>query len=263
MGQNIDYYLLKADIVVCIEANLECVEYMKNKYQAEIQNKKLFIEDTVVSESSNGSKNFYVNRNNLLSTAIKPSNTGKFVMEKRKNQSIITILRKYLSEDIEFYYTKFDLEGSDEALIRYMFTEGYYPKNISYEISTLESLDVILESEKYTGFKILKGRQVSHYTNLEIKQNVTYNFLENSAGPMGEDLPGPWLSGDSIKTKLIAHGTNWVDVHASMDIGAHVAKNRKALSYTILILRIIYSITPNKLKTSNKLQKMILAITKF
>ena len=166
-------------------------------------------------------------------------------------------------EDVEFYYTKFDLEGADETLIRCMFAGGYYPKNISYEISTLESLDIILESGKYKGFKLLKGRQVSSYTNLGIKQNTTYSFLENSAGPMGEDLPGRWLSGSSIKTKLRAHGTHWVDVHATMDMGARVAKNRRILSYTILILRTIYSITPNKLKTNNKLQKIILTITKF
>jgi hypothetical protein len=254
---------LKADIVVCVEANPECVEYIKSKYQTEIQNKKLFIEETVVSQSSTSSKNFYVNKNNLLSTIIRPSNTGKFVTKKIKNQSIITILRKYLVEDIEFYYTKFDLEGADETLIRCMFAGGYYPKNISYEISTLESLDIILESGKYKGFKLLKGRQVSSYTNLGIKQNTTYSFLENSAGPMGEDLPGRWLSGSSIKTKLRAHGTHWVDVHATIDTGVSVAKNKKALSYIILILRTIYSITPNKVKTSSKLQKIILAITKY
>jgi hypothetical protein len=263
MGQNINYYLLKSDIVVCVEANLECVEYIKNKYHVEIQNKKLFIEGTVVSQTPTSSKNFYVNKNNLLSTTIKPPNTGKFITKKVKNQSIINILNKYLVKDVEFYYAKFDLEGADETLIRCMFAGGYYPKNISYEVLTLESLDIILQSGKYKGFKLLSGRQVSSHTNLKIKQNTTYSFLENSAGPMGEDLPGPWLSGSSIKTKLKAHGTHWIDIHATMDLGGHVAKNRRTLSYIILILRTIYSITPNKLKTSNKLQKTILAIKKF
>lgn len=56
-GQNINYYLLKADIVVCVEANPKLVKEIQKNFSNHIRNKKLFIENVVVVGEKKAKKN--------------------------------------------------------------------------------------------------------------------------------------------------------------------------------------------------------------
>ena len=102
-GQNIDYYLLKADILVCVEANPELVKVIRKKFSAHIHNNKLFIENVVVTKSGNNGKlvNFYINENDVLSSNIKPKNSKDFHLVKVQSKSISEILKKYLTKNIK------------------------------------------------------------------------------------------------------------------------------------------------------------------
>lgn len=79
-GQNIDYYLLKSEIVVCVEANPELVREIK-KIHKEYTEQKLFIENVVVTEKQETKKlaNFYIHKKlNVLSSAVEPTNKKDF-----------------------------------------------------------------------------------------------------------------------------------------------------------------------------------------
>jgi FkbM family methyltransferase len=220
-GQNINYYLLKADIVVCVEANPELAKEIRKKFSAHIRNNKLFIENVVVTKRKNYGKliNFYVNKNDVLSSNIKPKNSKDFHLVKVQSKTVKEILKKYLTKNRIFYYAKFDLEGYDAVVINSMLLGGFFPENISTEVHTLESLEAIFHSGKYTGYKLQEGNKVSQYVSLPIKtkdKTKAVKFVAHSAGPMGEDMPTPWLTERSIRNKLRVEGLGWKDVHATL-----------------------------------------------
>ena len=222
-GQNIKYYLLKADIVVCVEANPKLVKEIQKNFSNHIRNKKLFIENVVVvgeKEDKKESIDFYIHKKmDVLSTLINPNNNQDFFQAKIKSKPILEILEKYLTKNSIFYFAKFDLEGYDAIAINAMLKADFYPMNISTEVHALESLEAICNSKKYIGFKLQEGNMVSRYLNLPIKTKKgikLMKFISHSAGPMGEDIPSDWLTEKSIRNKLRVEGFGWKDVHATM-----------------------------------------------
>jgi FkbM family methyltransferase len=267
-GQNIDYYLLKADIVVCVEANPELAKVIRKKFSAHIRNNKLFIENVVVTKSGNNGKlvNFYINKNDVLSSNIKPKNSKDFHLVKVQSKSISEILKKYLTKNKIFYYAKFDLEGYDAVVINSMLLGGYLPKNISTEVHTLESLEAIFDSGKYIGYKLQEGNKVSQYVSLPIKTKnkiKAIKFLAHSAGPMGEDIPGPWLTERSIRNKLRVEGLGWKDVHATLIPDSdpiNIKHSELFLAGIKRLPRLIYqALLPYSLRDHPKFKKVISA----
>jgi FkbM family methyltransferase len=267
-GQNIDYYLLKADIVVCVEANPELAKEIRKKFSAHIRNNKLFIENVVVTKSGNNGKlvNFYINKNDVLSSNIKPKNSKDFHLVKVQSKSISEILKKYLTKNRIFYYAKFDLEGYDAVVINSMLLGGYFPENISTEVHTLESLEAIFDSGKYIGYKLQEGNKVSQYVSLPIKTKnkiKAIKFLAHSAGPMGEDIPGPWLTERSIRNKLRVEGLGWKDVHATLIPDSdpiNIKQSELFLAGIKRLPRLIYqALLPYSLRDHPKFKKVISA----
>jgi FkbM family methyltransferase len=221
-GQNIEYYILKSDILVCVEANPELVKGIQKKYSKEVRDKKLFIENCVVmgEKSKKELTNFYIHKKlDVLSTIIKPDNTKDFLQVKIKSKSVTEILEKYLTKNTIFYFAKFDLEGYDATVINAMLRADFNPINISTEAHTFESLEAICNSKKYIGFKLQEGNMVSRYVNLPIRtKNGTklIKFIKHSAGPIGEDIPSNWLTEKSIRKELKVKGFGWKDIHATM-----------------------------------------------
>lgn len=220
-GQNINYYLSKADIVVCVEPNPKLVKMIRKKFPKPIHSKKLFIENVaVIEDSSKTEVDFYIHkRKNQLSSVIEPRQKDNFFFVKVKAKSITEILEKYLTKKTLLYYTKFDLEGFDAIVISAMFKAGFFPLNLSTEVSTSKSLEAIFHSGKYNGYKLQEGSTVSQYLSLPVKTKngiAATKFMEHSAGPMGEDIPSPWLTERSIRNKLKIEGFGWKDIHATM-----------------------------------------------
>ena len=265
-GQNINYYLLKADIVVCVEANPELVKAILKKFSVQIRNNKLFVENVVVTKKENSRKliNFYINKNDVLSSNIKPKNSKDFHLVKVQNKSVNEILKKHLTKNRIFYYAKFDLEGYDAVVINSMLLGGFFPENISTEVHTLESLEAIFHSGKYRGYKLQEGNKVSQYVNLPIKtknKKKAIKFLAHSAGPMGEDIPSPWLTERSIRNKLRVEGLGWKDVHATLLPNSEpidIKYNELFVAGIKRVPRLIYqAVLPYSLRDHPKFKKVI------
>ena len=79
---------------------------------------------------------------------------------------------------------------------------------ISSEIKKIEDFSLFSKFKENCSFKVVEG----HTVNL-----VYQNFLENSAGPFGNDIKGNWISYDNfyklLEFKLKQNG--WLDVHSS------------------------------------------------
>ena len=52
-GSNIPYYLLKADIVVAVEANPKLCQIIKKKFNKEISKKNLIVENVIITNEIN------------------------------------------------------------------------------------------------------------------------------------------------------------------------------------------------------------------
>jgi hypothetical protein len=194
---------------------------ISKKFPKHIHSKKLFIENVAVIEDiSKTEVVFYIHkRKNQLSSVIEPRQKGNFFFVKVKAKSITEILEKYLTKKTLLYYTKFDHEGFDAIVISAMFKAGYFPLNLSTELSTPKNLEAIFHSGKYNGYKLQEGSTVSQYLSLPVKTKngvAATKFMEHSAGPMGEDIPSLWLTEKSIRNKLKVDGFGWKDVHATM-----------------------------------------------
>tara|TARA_B100001063_G_C16664500_1_gene502879 strand:+ start:129 stop:374 length:246 start_codon:yes stop_codon:yes gene_type:complete len=64
-GQNIKYYLDRADIEVCIEANLQLCRDVEKKFHEYIEIGRLFIEHCAVATNEKDKEIFYIHKKKI------------------------------------------------------------------------------------------------------------------------------------------------------------------------------------------------------
>jgi FkbM family methyltransferase len=224
-GSNIPYYLLKADLVVVADANPKLCEIIKYKFQKEIQEKRLIVENCIITHEASGEKKlFYIFEQQDVLSTIYPETKLYFKNKEIKKSDYVQI--EIISKNIldllyEFgdpFYIKIDLENYDHIILREIFNNRINPKYISSECHNLEVFNLMTNNDKYNFFKLSKGKDV-HLEKYQIKNvsglEINYEFPVHSAGPFGEDIKGNWLSKDIFKLQFFLNGgSSWVDIHA-------------------------------------------------
>lgn len=218
-GDDVAYYLLKADVVVAVEANPALTDQIRSRFAAEISQGRLFVENCVltVGPSSEGVP-FYVHKHNhVLSQFPAPQSqlAPQFERIELPSRNAISLLEQYGSP----YYVKLDLEHYDHIVLEYLFANGIFPPYISAETHTIEVFSLMVAAGKYESFKLVDGRSVpAKYKNHTVRTpggDLTYSFPEHSAGPFGEDISGPWMTRNNFFRLLSFSGLGWKDIHAS------------------------------------------------
>tara|TARA_Y100000768_G_scaffold387635_1_gene379577 strand:+ start:1888 stop:2661 length:774 start_codon:yes stop_codon:yes gene_type:complete len=205
-GENLNYYLSKADQVIALEANPENCKNIQKKFSKEIQEKKLILINCIVGIDPNiNVENFYVHKTNyLLGQFPVPNDPDNFKKVQVNYIDILELLKKYGIP----YYIKIDLEEYDHIILERILSHKVKVDYISSEIKKIEDFFLFSKFKKDCSFKIIDGHTVHLVYN---------NFLENSAGPFGNDLKGNWVSYDNfyklLKFKLGQRG--WLDIHIS------------------------------------------------
>ena len=220
-GENIDYYLLKSDLVVCVEANPENCKEIVNKYKEAINLGKIVVENCIIGpEHSQREKNFYIHKNNYLLSQYPEPNKNEI-----KDFNKIKVDYKNLNDVFNKHgiphFIKIDLENYDIEVLEKILSEKIFFDYISFEIKKVETLDLFRKYFDMISFKIVDGHNIKYnYTNYKIltdlgKRKIT--FHPSSAGPYGDDLKGDWINLDTfrefLKFKLKYDG--WYDVHFS------------------------------------------------
>ena len=218
-GQNLQYFLKKADYVVGIEANPILINNIKNKFQREIFSKKLFLENIALSDK-NSTTSFYVNKKkNYLSQLEKPKKIFNYRKIKINTMKPSKIIKKYLTilklKNIELI--KIDVETSSEKVFEDLLNNKILSKFLSIEAQSPKVLELILQSP-YKSFKLLNGKDVgTKLKKLKIidKNNnkIKFDFKIHSAGPYGLDIPGRYYSKSSLINYFINNGFGWKDVN--------------------------------------------------
>lgn len=234
-GDDIPYYLRKADVVVAVEADPALCKVIEARFQTELHAGQLYIENCVLTADVEADVVFYVNKSDhVLNQFPTPSDRDIDHFEQiiLPSLSPITIIKKYG----EPFYIKIDVEHYDKAILRMLFLNRIYPQFISAESHCVENFALLVSCGRYNAFKLVDGPSVSKiYNNLSFVSNdgkrETYSFPYHSAGPFGDDIYGEWLSANDLLLLLAFEGLGWKDIHATRVIETKIGTTPRELVY--------------------------------
>jgi FkbM family methyltransferase len=217
-GDDIPYYLEKADLVIAVEANPKLCKRIREKFKSQILNRKLIVCNCVLlKEEHSENVPFYINKeNDVLSQFQRPkSGSHMFKRVELPARSVGHLFSEYGFP----YYVKIDIEHYDHILLRSMFEQGISPSYLSVEAHNIDVFLLLSSLGGYDSFKLVKGSNVSKsYKNYSFQsknnEEVTYSFPHHSAGPFGEDVIGQWVDLEKLFRLMKKHGLGWIDIHA-------------------------------------------------
>jgi len=218
-GDDIVYYLKKADIVVALEANPVLCERIRERFATELAQGRLFLEGCVLAEERGQQVPFYVHRSDHgLSQFPQPAAEQSNQFEEVRLPSIT--VQDLFSKYGHPFYVKVDLEGYDETVLRRMFELGVFPDYVSVEAHALSVFCLLVSVGQYKAFKLVdfdtffRGSTELSIHTLDGRRR--YNFpLHYSSGPCADDIPGKWMGVDEFLLLIGLEAPGWKDVHAS------------------------------------------------
>lgn len=218
-GDDIPYYLMRADLVIAVEANPKLCDQIKNRFSKDIIDGRLIVENIAVDvKDGQASVPFYVHINDhVLSQFIKPNDMKEFMEIRVQSKNIISLIHEHGAP----YYIKIDIEHFDHIILEELFSNNIFPPYISAESHSPEIFNIFISTDRYKKFKLVDGYWLSTtykdrlYT-LNDGTIVHYSFPYHSAGPFGNDIDGPWLDKTGLHNLLTRVGLGWKDIHASL-----------------------------------------------
>lgn len=218
-GGNIPYYLEKADLVVAVEANPALCRAIEDRFPAEVAAGRLAIENVViVAERGLTETPFFMHRaNNVLSQLPRPSprRADEFTKVVLPARHVVDIVARYGPP----HYIKIDIEHSDAVILRELLGHGITPDYISAEAHDVDVFRLLVAVGGYNAFKLVDGATVQDvFAAHEIATRggrKPHAFPRHSAGPFGNDIPGPWRDRQTFFQHLGQVGLGWKDIHAS------------------------------------------------
>ena len=221
-GDDISYFLKKADRVIAVEAIPMLADHLRSRFAEEVKDGTLVVVNSVVSNSDSEERvPFYIhNKHHTLSQFLSPSNS-----ELHQFTRVILPARRASDIILKFgppYYVKFDIEGYDHEALKEIFGAGIRPPFISAEAHHLEVFMAMVMLGGYRAFKLVEGSQVpQRYGNAIINTSFgkePFRFSNNSTGPFGDDIHGPWMTANNFFRVLALQGLGWKDIHATNTI---------------------------------------------
>jgi FkbM family methyltransferase len=261
-GDDIPYYLQKADKVVAVEANPVLCDEIRSRFEAEIESGKLFLENYVVTTSGSAAPKvkFYISKGNHVESQFpKPINIHDFEEVTLPSKAILDLIREYGDP----HYIKIDIEHYDAEILKDLFSNGVFPPYISAESHDAMVFALMVTCARYNAFKLVEGISVSEkYMNHDIsvaKGTRKYSFPHHSAGPFGDDIDGEWLSAKDFIRVLGTQGLGWKDIHATTLVKPGDLRRRDIEPKIILglvkeyvaLLKGFISLRKNVIKTKN------------
>ena len=221
-GQNFEYFLLKADYVVGVEANEFLFGDIKKRFKKFIDEGRLHLENyALVDNEKIKSTKFFIADDSGHSTLL-----PKLSVSKKFNEVLVKcvtpkeIIKKYLKKFSlnEIEYIKIDLENYDHKILKNINDNKIFSKFMSVECHHPNTINQILRSD-YKSFKFVKGSRKHRQLKILDKENNynTLNFTNSSSGPYGDDIPGMYFTKNSIIPYFLNHGLGWIDVHCALD----------------------------------------------
>ncbi len=215
-GQNIVYFLNRADYLVCVEANPILCEKIKADFKNYLDSGKLFIENCAISNLNIDLETFYIHKKkHTHSQLTEPNDLDEFNKINVRVVRASNLINKYLNNlNLEkAHYIKIDIEHLDHIVFKEILDSNINFDYISCEVhSSLVLKEVIQSNLKY--FKVVIGKDVKKL-NYKNNENININFAHDSSGPFGEDINEKWINKTSLITFFVNHGFGWFDICCS------------------------------------------------
>ena len=218
-GDDIPYYLLKADKVVAVEANPRLAAHIAQRFADEIAAGRVVVENCALTDDPNvGEVTFYIYDQQDGRSALHPAadELADFTPITVAAANIVDIVRRYG----EPYYIKIDLEGFDHAVLKDLFLNGIFPPYISAEAHVVEVFCTLVSLGGYRAFKMIRSQSFEDlYARCTVETRtgpaeMRFSLMHNS-GPFGNDIGGAWLDPVVFQRYLAHVGLGWNDIHAS------------------------------------------------
>ena len=198
-GNDIPYYLTKADKVIAVEANPELAQKIKQKFQ---NDPRVIVEECALVITRQETVNFYVHKDDTRSGLDPKENLSNYEIKELPTKNVIDLIMEHGKP----HFIKIDIEYFDHIILEYLLENNIKPPYISVEAHTIEVFCLLVVLGKYNKFKLIEGAKVPE---------VYPEFKAHCAGPFGEDIQGEWLTKDDLFKKLTKTGLDWVDIHAT------------------------------------------------
>ncbi|PWW03628.1 FkbM family methyltransferase [Hoeflea marina] len=222
-GDDIPYYLMKADLVVAVDANPAMCALMTDRFSDEVRSGRLIIEQCVLTDcATEGEVHFYNHRLSDRWGQFSPPSADRLHEYDRvllPSRNVAALVRDHGVP----HYIKIDVEGYDGPLLRSLFEHGIRPPFISAESHTIDVFCLLAGMGGYNSFKLVEGDRVDTYgtgTILTPAGVREHWFHAESAGPFGDDIRGEWACAEDFFQILAIHGLGWKDIHATTVIEA-------------------------------------------
>ena len=226
-GDDIPYYLKKADRVIAVDANPVLTGHIATRFQDEIKSGRLTVLNHVLSDADGADPvPFYVHKHEHFRSQFAPppaaerSHFDEIAAIPRRPSAII----RHFGEPL---YVKIDVEGHDHVVLKDLLLAGIRPDFISAEAHHVDVFAWLAGPGGYNAFKLVDGPGVAvRYRDAVIRTDrgeERYSFPVHAAGPFGEDIAGPWMTADQFFRVLAYAGLGWKDVHAARDVTADPA----------------------------------------
>lgn len=218
-GDDLPYYLKKADLVVAVEANPSLCRTIEQRFSSAIAEGRLKVENCVLTgDESNAEVPFYLHkRHHVLGQFPQPDANvlPDYEQVLLPSRSVLSIIHQYGAP----HYIKIDIEHYEEPILRAMFQAGIRPPYLSAESHSIKVFALLAGLGDYSAFKLVDGATVAEkYSNHAItvgSGSERYSFPPHSAGPFGDDIPGAWRNADDLFELLAKVGLGWKDIHAT------------------------------------------------
>ena len=221
-GDDLPYYLKKAEKVVGVEANPALCSLVEKRFADYISNGNLIIVNCILSDKdTNLEADFYIHKTkHVLSQFPRPHNSiiERFEIVKLPQRTASSIILEYG----EPLYIKIDIEHYDKYILQDICSKHIKPAYISVEAHDFIVYE-ILKNMGYKVFNIVVGKSVSKlYQDVPIVDYLgntcNYSFPPHSAGPYGHDvIKSPWMKTWQMNIFLKGTEPGWKDIHASLE----------------------------------------------
>jgi FkbM family methyltransferase len=233
IGEDIDYYLMKADKVVAIDANPYAIDSLKKNFRQQLASGRLTLVHCAI-DARPGELIFQVNHKQsaLSRKHVIVSEVAQFGdLTSADAWEQVTVPSTRLSDIVrdhgEPHYIKIDIEGSEEIAMHDLYSSRIRPPYISNELGyTFHACQCYMYLMGYRNFQIvnmntLHNQFAQHPITLLNGEQVRHDFARGTSGPFGEDLPNWWVDferlGFFVASRNLIFGNdpwNWYDVHA-------------------------------------------------
>lgn len=224
-GNDTEFYLKKGFKVIGVEADPRVFQSLLERFENEINERRLVIYNAAASSTDNEVVKFYHHNNHQgLSGLFK--DRIEFSESNFETFRVCTIDWNTLVERHGTpYYLKVDIEGNEEAFLSSIDLKKKLPDFISIECHKIEPVRQ-LSALGYKRFMLVDQNKANGFTitHEQVEGNKVYDHkFFHSSGPFGRDLGNDeWLTIEEFENKWSdsrknAHLT-WYDCHAKLEI---------------------------------------------